>query len=427
MPHAVASIPDRETTGATGLEGVRLTGWQHAAAFLIAALVIVSHRPDAVLNPQLWAEDGTLFYAQAHNLGPWKTLLAPVAGYFCLLPRLAAAVAQMLPLAAAPVLFNLIAIFLNAAPASFLLSSRCASLGPVPVRLLLAFLYLSLPNSRELSANITNVHSYLALLVLLVIIAAPGDSTEWRCADVSVVLLGSLTGPFVIMLWPLAAAIWGWMRRTRWSVALLAAMTGCAVVQGLTLLRFGSAARVPGPLGASPLLLAKIVAAQVFAGAIVGNNALPYRHSYEVYAVLIALTGALVWAYALWRARWELKVVVLFGILLLVAALLEPMADPPKWQALLTAWGVRYWFMPMLAFVSALVWMAGTEHPKAVRLVATAALVLMSVGIVREWRHPRFADLHFAEYARQYSELPKGSSLTVPINPPGWSMTLVKK
>ncbi len=31
------------------------------------------------------------------------------------------------------------------------------------------------------------------------------------------------------------------------------------------------------------------------------------------------------------------------------------------------------------------------------------------------------------EYARQFSELPKGSSLTIPVNPPGWYMTLVKK
>jgi hypothetical protein len=50
----------------------------------------------------------------------------------------------------------------------------------------------------------------------------------------------------------------------------------------------------------------------------------------------------------------------------------------------------------------------------------------MPIGVVRDWRYLHFADLHFGDYARKYSDSPKGSSLVIPLNPPGWSMTLMK-
>jgi hypothetical protein len=427
VPQVADSILKREMT-ATNDRGSNAAGcWLQATALLVSALLVVSHRPDAVTNPQFWAEDGTLWYAQAHNLGWWKVLFQPVAGYFCTLPRLAAALAQLVPLAAAPLLFNLIAIFFQVLPINLFLSARFAPLGTLPTRLLLGFLYLALPNSFEVNANITNVQWHLALLMCLLVIAEPATSLLWRCFDLAVIVLGALTGPFAIMLWPLAAIAWGWKRRGQWTLVLLLTLATGALLQVIALLRTGNATRVQGGLGATPVLFAKILASQVFLGALVGRNNLPYRHSYTLHAVLITVAGIAALVYALWRARWELRLLIVFTSIILTAALLNPMAAPPKWPALLTAWGVRYWLLPMLTFVATLLWMAGNRSPRAVRFIAVATLLLMSVGIVREWRYPRFVDLHFGAYARQFSDLPKGSSLDIPLNPPGWSMTLTKR
>ena len=38
-----------------------LRSWQHGAAFLCAFAVIAARRPDAILRPQFWAEDGRVF------------------------------------------------------------------------------------------------------------------------------------------------------------------------------------------------------------------------------------------------------------------------------------------------------------------------------------------------------------------------------
>ncbi|HTD23478.1 MAG TPA: hypothetical protein VK738_12540 [Terriglobales bacterium] len=425
MAEAAGATLRRETE--TARESNIATPWLHVGVFLVAVLVVISRRPDAVTNPQFWAEDGLLWFAQAHNLGWWRVLFQPETGYFCTLPRLTAALAQLLPLAAAPLLFNLVAILFQVLPVSFFLSSRFASLGTQRSRLLLGFLYLALPNSFEVNANVTNAQWHLALLACLVVLAEPARSLGWRCFDFVVMVLSALTGPFAIMLLPVAGIAWGWKRRTKGTLILLLTLAAGVLLQVSAFLRTGSAARMQGSLGANPILFAKVLSSQVFLAALIGKNNLPYRHSYIIYAVLITIGGITVLIYALLRARWELKLFIVFASLVLTAALLHPMAHAPQWLELLSAWGVRYWLLPMLAFVSALVWMAGNHNPRAVRFIAVVALLLMSVGIVREWRYPGFADLQFGIYARQFSDLPKGSSLTIPLNPQGWSMTLEKR
>lgn len=77
--------------------------------------------------------------------------------------------------------------------------------------------------------------------------------------------------------------------------------------------------------------------------------------------------------------------------------------------------------------MAALVWMAGEGRPRSLRLAAVVLLLLMSTGIVRDWRYRPFANLAFDGYARQYSSLPSGSKLLIPLNPRGWPMTLEKR
>src|SRR5260370_38241387 len=96
----------RETETARGSETRTSTPWLHVGVFLVAVLVVISRRPDAVMNPQFWAEDGALWYAQAHNLGWWSVLFQPETGYFLSLPRLTSSFAHLLHIAAAPLLVN---------------------------------------------------------------------------------------------------------------------------------------------------------------------------------------------------------------------------------------------------------------------------------------------------------------------------------
>jgi alkanesulfonate monooxygenase SsuD/methylene tetrahydromethanopterin reductase-like flavin-dependent oxidoreductase (luciferase family) len=81
----------------------------------------------------------------------------------------------------------------------------------------------------------------------------------------------------------------------------------------------------------------------------------------------------------------------------------------------------------MLSFVTTLVWIAGRGSPRAVRIAAATILMIMPIGIIRDWRYPALANQHFEQYAASFERMPAGTELRIPINPSGWSMRLVKK
>ena len=150
---------------------------------VVAVVFSVARRPDVVLHPQFWAEDGAVWYAKAYNSEP-RSLVWPVSGYLQTLPRLVALFSLLFPLAAAPLAFACFAIAIQVLPVAILISDRTCEIGSYPARYFLAFLYLALPNSHELHANITNAQWALALAALLIIFSQPAISTFGRTFEI---------------------------------------------------------------------------------------------------------------------------------------------------------------------------------------------------------------------------------------------------
>src|SRR3954453_19860929 len=71
-------------------------------AFVLVCLAVISRRPDAFLNPQFFAEDGNIWFADAYNIGWLRSLANTHTGYFQTLPRLGPALALAVPLPYAP-------------------------------------------------------------------------------------------------------------------------------------------------------------------------------------------------------------------------------------------------------------------------------------------------------------------------------------
>jgi hypothetical protein len=59
-------------------------------------------------------------------------------------------------------------------------------------------------------------------------------------------------------------------------------------------------------------------------------------------------------------------------------------------------------------------------------LMVLVLLLLLPVGIYRDWRYPAFMDLRFPEFARSFERVPSGTHFIIPINP-GWFMQLTKR
>jgi hypothetical protein len=403
-------------------------GWRaQVFVFLIAAVAVVSRRPDAILHPQFFAEDGMFWYADAYNIGWFRALLIPLTGYFQTLPRLSAALSLVVPLLYAPLVLNLIAIIIQVLPVTFLLSSRCANWGSSGLRGFLAATYIALPNSRELDAAITEAQWHMALMAVLVVLSSPSQRKAWRVFDVAIVLLSGLTGPFCIALLPIAAFVW-WGRRARWQLVLAALVALCAAVQLCALVTTAVATRSHETLGATPALFLRMLIGDVYLGAMFGQNHFASQGS-VVRLIFPGILATAILVVCLLRANAELRLFVVYSFALYFASLQNPMISDtqPQWHVLADAPGLRYWFFPMLAFVWAAIWCVTQSRLQWPRWIAGFALVCMFVGITKDWKYPGFDSHNFPEYARRFQNMPIGQAMVFPLYPDGWTMQLVKK
>lgn len=410
---------------------LRKTAWWLSVVTITATLLVL-RRPDALLNPQFYAEDGQTWFQQAYNHGALKSLFNVYAGYLQVLSRLAAAMAVTVPLLRAPLVLNLTALVVEASPALFLSSARMRNLGNLPVRCVLALLYLVVPKAAEVHASITNAPFNLALLGFLVVIAEPPQSQAGRLFDVFVLLLMALSGPTCILLFPVALVVAA-KRREVWSWVRLSLLGVGAAVQGLALLLSGQQ-RTHQHLAASFPGFCRIVAGQVVLPVLQGRNRLDaVTHSYRgmvLLAGIVTMLAIALFVYAFWRGSLALRSFILFASLLLAASLAFPTPNPTNdhWGPMQAPGAAgRYWYIPGLALMSALLWLMGKERPAMLRAIAAALVCCMLVGATRHWQFASLRDLQFASYAQQFKRLPSGSSTEIPINPPGWSVKLIKR
>jgi hypothetical protein len=408
-----------------------LRPWQHISIFVFACAILISRRPDAIFHAQFWAEDGHVWFADAYNLGWWAPLFRTQDGYFQTLPRLGASLTLLVPLSLAPLVLNLIATAAQALPVNLLLSSRSSMWGSLRYRAVLAAMYLALPNCKDIIAIITNSQWILALCVFLGLVASTPNTHVARLFDLSILTLCGLTGPFCIFLLPIAFFL-AWKRRGHWRLTVAGILAALCLVQAWGLLVINPSGRSHhAALGASPALLARILAGNVYLGTLLGGNvpAVSSSPRLTVFLLLVAIGGTAIVAACLVKAGIEMKLLLLLSSLLVAASLISPVAysasGTSRWEVLAGAFGIRYWFFPTLAFAWSLLWCIRSRIA-VLRIVAAVLCCIMCVGIVRDWRIPPLNDLHFAEYAQRFEAAPPGTAVTIPINPPGWEMRLVK-
>ena len=432
----IGSPPDTAPEQATGQRGARR--WMVAlGAMLIAAALIISRRPDALFNPQFWAEDG-FYYAQAYNNGALPAMVIPIAGYILIIPRLVAILAMLFPVSAGPLIFNLFGLLLQVLPVGLLFSGRFDRI--IPSRLaqaLIAFLYIAIPNSYEVNVTLTNSQWHVALAAFMIVIADVPRRRWAKVADFVFILLAGLTGPFCVALAPILALRWLQLRTPRLAYMFVLNLA-TAILQFVVLMSVGAQDRPSAPLGANLLTLLRLLAGQVFVGATMGQHVYYYTIQSNIWVankvvVAVAAIGLALFVLALVEGISELRLLIVFGLTIFGLSLHSPLTSyvnhVPAWEQLLApGLGVRYEYFPMLAFLVSIVWlMCGTRHTSLRSFGVAAVLATFVIGIPFDWTYPAYKDLHYQTYVQRFEALPPGAQETIPINPGGsWHITLVK-
>lgn len=386
------------------------------------ALILVARNPQVLLHPEFWAEDGWVWFPDGYEYG-LASLARPVAGYLQTVPRLVGLLAQAFPLAWAPALFALAALLSQVLPPLFLVSSRMAAAWPdARGRVLFALVWLVLPNTREVYVNLTNAQWHIAALGFLVLLSRAPATAAARGFDMAALAVCGLSGPFCLVLAPVAAwlAVACRTRAALWRAGLLC--VAAAVQAGVVVATVGE--RGATELGGGPRMLARIVAQQVMAGALVGEHAMPDLVDLPLWQTNVlplgmAAVGLVLAGLALWHGRQPLRLLVLVAALLFAAALARPVVSltGAQWPLLqVPGVGQRYYYAPMLALMAALFTLAGSRSLGR-RALGCIPLLLLAMGIPGDFGLAPRVPTGFAAQAKAFGKAAPGTLWTYSFNP----------
>lgn len=384
--------------------------WRYIALFLVAAAsLLFLRRPDALLNPQLWAEDAIVFHAHANESGI-ASLVRPNAGYHHLAPRIVAYVASLLDPLHTPAIYNGAAAMLSLAIAAAILRARWPG-GP-PVAWLAAASFVLVPHySHEIYLNLTNVQWMLVNYLVLVLICAPPVGRLATTLTTGAVIIAGLTSPSSAALVPLAA--WrAWRSPTNPGRLVFSTLALTGLIQAITTLRAGQVT-LPGTAGAH-LASGPVAWLEIFGYRVALETWLPPAawpaHGHALAGALLTI-GLL--AVALWRGpdREPRRILVTsFALFAIISALrirpyIAELSD--------AGWGDRY-FVPLRIW---LMWAVALTLPLLAgrwRLLPWLALVALAIAAIPRYQGPIWTDKHWAHYV---PALRAGTPVAIPINP----------
>lgn len=400
------------------------------AASLVALALLISRQPGAIMHPQIFAEDGKVWFHAAYQFGPFRPLLWPYLGYLETFQRLIAGAALLLPLTLIPAFFIVVSLLVEVLPVAFLASDRLAPLLPRRrVRLLIALGYLVVPTVQMSSAYLTQTQWSLAVLALLVVVAPRSNQPWWRAFDFVVVTLSGLSGPYAVFLAPAALAL-AWIRRTRGQIAL------AALVMALGLLQMGvliynlpiQRSAVLAPVHVSLMVCAELVATRMILVPVLGTPLGFYAAQLGGPILLLGVLaiGLAMLAIALAHGTVEERLAITVGLVTLGATLL---LERRFWLPMLHSSGLmRYWFFPTMTWLAILAIVAFRARTHWARPLAVILLCLaFLVGGPSTWEFPAIPNRHFQAAAVEFQRARPGQSVRFEEDPPGWSFVLTKR
>lgn len=358
---------------------------------VLMPLVLFLRRPEAFLNPQFWAEDSRIFYCHALDKGA-RAVVMGYAGYHHLIPRLIAWCSLAVDPVYAPAVFVYSAVAITVVVGVLMLSARL----PLPGKWALALAIVLVPNAGEVFQNPTNLQWILALALLATTLKQdPVRVADW-VTDGAVLLLAGLTGPFALLIVPLAVLRWA-VRRSWQSFIILGLTLATSACHLVEYLHFTPYPQAPGPVDFRQTLafLSLHLPLELFGAQGWG------RYVGQTPCLVAGLVAVAAWAWFAGDprkpeglARWTM---LIFALLVVGAALFRVRFDRIGFDDFLSA--DRYMYISRTLLWWVLILAAGWSTARA-----RTATVLLVIGFILCAPYLRFhpwIDYHWRNYTDQ--------------------------
>lgn len=413
--------------------------------FLFLTVLLPLRKPDLFTNPQLYAEDASVFFRD-QMASPRTAVFLPYNGQFHLVPRLIALSEAAFPLAAAPFVCSI---------ASILISAFCLSVFFLPwnrwliandlLRAAACLVLATAPDGLEM-IGFSGPLMWHLFLVGILLLFRPEEETasnrRWRYAAIAaIVVIGMSVAP-MLTLAPLA--IWLAVKRRGTQRAVAIALLAALVVQAFGLV-FSERSDHPPLALAGPVMLAWQVAAATvvtwaYAGVVTplaGKSAASALSKLLSIGpplfVVIGLVILVTWLLTSSPPRVRLRLAI--GLYLAVGTLASALYTRNLLGLALTlnsnapAMPARYLVLPsaLLVYMACLV----VERLRLRDLVqAVCLLLIFAFGIHANFHQPPYPDFPWKAMApkiaawRAARAQGNAKPLGVPIAPPPWTIDL---
>jgi hypothetical protein len=396
-----------------------------ALLWLACVAVLLARRPDLVTAPQLFAEDGVIYFRDAAVNG-LASLFAPYAGYHQLAPRAIALLALALPAAAQAAAYAWISVALAAACCALLAPLMRNVIADAGLRAFTALGVAAAIPSNEIIGSVASLQWYLHVPMLAAsLVALPARAAG--AARVAAIVVGATT-PQGLIAAPVAAFLW-WRPqpgRDPWIATLYA---GASLLNVVTSPRDAVGRATPHVAEALGAVTAFRVGDSLALGKTLAERLAADATGFGV-ALGLGVLAALLLALA-WRRGASVAGVFAFAIIAPVALVLATRSFEAAGVHGYAFFGAdRYFVAPCAAAVIAIAMVAATI--RVALLARAAAVAALSYGAFANFHEPESPpDEHWAAAAPALdvwrAERDGGAAapqIAVPIPPPTWKIVL---
>lgn len=409
--------------------------WEKQAIVgIVLAGLYVLRRPDMLLVPQLWAEDGQVFLQNAFDHGI-QSLFMTYAGYQNLLSRIltfasiSLSLRLMQSLVAIPLFMNLFAVLVDIACVAFLCSRHFDWLASWPRRSATVVCIVCVSGIFEIYGTVTNVNwwlGWLQFLVALHVFHTNRFPASWMMV---LFLLSGLSGPFVAIP---AAMLTGLMLWRYWKVrtihlptlAIIAVMLVCAAIQAWTTLHsrppVGETLSLTRFLATFPsIVLVRIYARLVFLDFVPSITSIGITTSALIGLAFIGMLfvrnrgqrALLTWCFG-------------YSTLLMIIAYVGDGSNSLHYDSPFIDIGQRYFFMPISIALLLLLCNAGSlPVSRTYRILSLGTVLAVLATILANFSFTPFYDYEWPARVAVYAPHATGRC-PVSINPVGWQVVI---
>ena len=366
-------------------------------------------KPWALLHAQLWAEDGSVHLVDQTLYGA-GAIVRPYRGYLHLIPRLIAwTAAHLTGVVHWPFVYNLLALLVVTGVYLRYASPRLRL--PGKPWIILGFALVAI--NGEVFLNITNLHWVTSFLILAqFLIDRPKSPLSWGL-DLLVLAVAGLTGPFIIVYFPLF--VWRcWRERDAYSTSMGAVALACALIQGYFVKTQGAQYFTPA-LHSNPVMLVAMVGLRLFAWPYLGP-AIGMAMGIKAMALVALLGIGLVVASAVRPGPSRTLRLEILAALVMIGAVCMYRIRPDTWINPDLDNGDSYFYIPKVLVLWLVIW-TFTDAPRWARLATKSAcilgLLLNATSFTKE-SPPDF------DWAGQCYAVVQGIPAQIPTLPEGW-------